>query len=91
MWIALIAITVSVLIGFMSASKLRTLMILAWWLAPLWIALWFTNSFAPDIEFEFGAWWSYLAFAPIFLVLWAVVTIFPFKLTTRLREIQRGH
>ncbi len=59
------------------------------WLAPLWFALWFTANYSADISSEFGAWWAYLAFTPLILAIWAVVTLFPFMLAKRLLEIQR--
>jgi hypothetical protein len=69
----------------MSAGKLRTLLILSWWLIPLWFVLWY----ADDLEFEFG-WALYWYVTPVSLALWAVLAILPFKLTTRLREIHHG-
>ena len=60
------------------------------YLAPVWFGLWFTANYAKDIEYEFGAWWTYLAVAPLFLFPWAAITVFPFMLTARLREIQQG-
>lgn len=68
---------------------MRTLLIVAIWLAPLWFALWFTVNYSADIAHEFGAWWAYLAFTPMFLAASAVVTLFPFMLVKRLLEIQR--
>ena len=35
---------------------MRTLLIVAIWLAPLWFALWFTASYSADIAHELGAW-----------------------------------
>jgi hypothetical protein len=88
--IALIAVAISILIGFMTSGKLRTLLIIGLWLLPLWFALWFTASYTRDIEFEFGIQWAFLWVAPLFLALWAVLTIFPFALTIKIRAIQRG-
>lgn len=88
--VATVAIVVSVLIGFIAASRVRFLLIVGWWLVPLWIILWVTATDAERIAFEFGDWWVGLAVAPILLGLWAAVTIFPYMLTVRLREIQRG-
>jgi hypothetical protein len=90
MWAIPIAVMASILIGFVRVDKLRTLLLLSWWLLPLWVSLWFTITYSTDIEFEFGAWWAYLAFTPLFLAVWATVTTFPFMLTVRLRKIRCG-
>lgn len=70
---------------------MRALLIVAVWLVPLWLASWFTVSYSADIAHEFGVWWVYFAFAPLFLAMWATVTLFPFMLVTRLLKIQREH
>ncbi|EJL26619.1 hypothetical protein [Novosphingobium sp. AP12] len=70
---------------------MRTLLIAALWLTPLWFASWFTVSYSADIAYEFGAWWAYLAFTPLFLAVSAAVTLFPFMLIQRLVKIQRQH
>jgi len=57
---------------------------------PLFFSLWFTARFSDRIAFEFGAWWTYVAFAPVLLAIWAATTVFPFMLTAKLRGIQRG-
>ena len=88
--IALITVAISVLVGFMISGKLRTFLIVGWWLSPLWFDLWFTAAHGGDIELEFGSQWAFLWLTPVFLALWAVLTIFPFMLTTKIRAIQRG-
>ena len=90
MWLVLIAIMSSILAGFLPVERLRMFAILGLWSVPLWFALWFTSAYSHDIGDEFGVWWAYLAFTPFILALWAAVTIFPFKLTVRLREISRS-
>lgn len=70
---------------------MRTLLIVATWLAPLSFASWVTASYSADIAYEFGAWWVYLAFTPLILAAWAAVTLLPFMLVKRLLEIQRQH
>lgn len=88
--VGLVAITVSVLIGFMNASRKRSLLISGWWLIPFWIALWVTVTEAEQIAFALGDWWVLLVVTPLLLALWGAVTIFPYMLTVRLREIRRG-
>lgn len=68
---------------------MRTMLILAVWLVPLWFALWITISYSADIASEFGWWWIYLAFTPFFLAGWAALTLFPFMVVKRLLQLQR--
>jgi len=89
--IAVAAIFLSMLMGCLRPCALRAVLIYGLWLAPLWFALWFTANYSADITSEFGAWWAYLAFSPLFLAVWSVVTLFPFMLAKRLLEIQRQH
>ncbi|WP_221420037.1 hypothetical protein [Novosphingobium chloroacetimidivorans] len=83
------AIGASALVACLREGKLRTILIVALWLTPLWFASWFTVNYSADVASEFGAWWAFLAFTPLFLALSGAVTLFPFMLVKRLREIQR--
>jgi hypothetical protein len=85
--IASAAFIASALVACLRKGKLRSALIVAIWLTPLWLALWFTACYSADIAWEFGAWWAYLAFTPFFLALSGAVTLFPFMLVKRLREI----
>lgn len=87
--IAVTAILLSVFVGGFHPGPLRVTLIFGLWLAPFWFALWFTANYSADISSEFGAWWAYLAFTPLILAIWSVVTLFPFMLAKRLLEIQR--
>ncbi|PNU01654.1 hypothetical protein A8V01_27355 [Novosphingobium guangzhouense] len=87
--IGLVATVASALLGCLGRSTIRTSLIATIWLAPLWFASWFTAAYSADIAYEFGDWWAYLAFTPLFLAAWAAVTLFPFMLVKRLLEIQR--
>lgn len=84
---AFVIISVSVLLSFLPQGTMRRALIAIWWLTPLWIALWLTVRNPADIDFEFGTRGALLAFTPFFLVLWAAITIFPYKLVLRIREI----
>ncbi|MCW2404774.1 hypothetical protein M2336_001403 [Sphingobium sp. B1D7B] len=86
----LIPIAASVGLGFAPAGRLRNAVIWMLWLAPLWLAVWMTLAFPEKFEFEFGSRWFPFFHVPLFLTLWGVVTLFPFKLTVRIREINRG-
>jgi hypothetical protein len=86
-YLAVIAISAS--LGLLNAGKLRLLLITSWWLTPLWMAIWLTTRY-PDFERGLGFWGIYLFAVPVFLALWAILTIFPFKLVVRAREIKRG-
>jgi hypothetical protein len=88
--VCLAVITISALFGFMPTSRLRVFLIATWCLTPLWLSFWITANYAKQIEFEFGAWWFVLLYSPVFLAFWAVLTVLPFKLVTRAREIGRG-
>lgn len=88
--LAIIAMAISILLGFMSAGRLRTSLITGLWLAPLWLAIWFAVTFAEEIKFEFGSWWFPFFWMPVFLAIWALVTVAPFKLTVRIRAINSG-
>ncbi|KPF92413.1 hypothetical protein IP81_06770 [Novosphingobium sp. AAP83] len=57
------------------------------WLTPLWIALWLTVTNPADIVFEFATRGALLVFTPFFFVLWAAMSIIPYKLVLRIREI----
>lgn len=81
------AVAAAVLVGFLPARKFRTVLIGCIALGPLWLGLWLTFHDWSGIEHEFGTGLAVLMFVPIFLVVWAAVTIFPFMLTVRLRQI----
>ncbi|MFN3459005.1 MAG: hypothetical protein ACK4Z8_15625, partial [Novosphingobium sp.] len=68
----------------------RVALIACWWLAPFWIALWVTGKNPKGIEFEFGTWSALLAFTPFYLTIWGALTVFPYKLIIRFREINNA-
>ncbi|MFM6931230.1 MAG: hypothetical protein ACKOUT_03180 [Novosphingobium sp.] len=97
MWLppeAIITLTVTVLVsvgfGFLESGRLRALLIISVWLTPFWFALWWVWTIIQGEPSEYDAASILLFFTPMFLVAWAAITIFPFKLTVRLLEIHRG-
>lgn len=88
--VALVAITVSALLGAMPSGKIRTLLITGVWLAPIWFYLWAMAFGAGRGRDEISDLDAFLLFS-IILAPWAVLTLFPFKLTSRLLEIHRRY
>ena len=88
--IALSAVIASASLGLLPNGKVRTIAIAILWLVPLWIILWLTINHYDAVAFEFGSGWAYLGFTPLFLAEWSPVTVFPFMLSKRLLQIQRG-
>lgn len=80
----------AVLVGFLPARKYRTAIIGCIALGPLWFGLWLTFHDWTGIEHEFGTGLALLLFVPVFLAIWATITIWPFMLTVRLRKIHRN-
>ena len=88
--ISFFAFMTSALLGLIRKGKLRTFIILILWFVPLILAVCLTFIAPREIQDEFGDWWALLAVSPFFLAAWSIVTLFPFKLVARLREVQLG-
>lgn len=58
MYVRLLTIVASALLGCRRRSTMRTLLIAAIWLAFLWFASLFTVAYFADNDHEFGAWWA---------------------------------
>lgn len=82
-----IAFTAASALALLRASTLRRLLIVVWALVPVWLVLWTLVMTAHDLGWD----WSALGFGAVFVSFllppWLALTVFPFTVITRLREI----
>lgn len=82
-WVSVVAAVVASALGFLPAGRLRLCLITAWTLMPLWLI---TASVAMDWSVS-RAWMFGLILVLLALPPWAVLTLLPFNLVRRVREI----
>ena len=88
---ALAGVAVAVGLGFLRRSKVRTALITIWAGLPVIIVCWAIVATAFDTG---GADWAgSFGFAAVFIMFllppWALLTLFPYNLVSRMREPQR--
>lgn len=90
--VGLVAVAVGIGIAFLKRSKARTILIVAWTALPCVLALAANVATAIDTHsFDAMAFFGFTAvFGLLLLPLWALLTLLPFNLVRRWREIKVG-
>lgn len=90
--LAAVSVAVGIGLGFLARSKTRTALVVVWTALPFLLALLAnvaaaidTNSFDATAFFGFTAVFSFVLMPP-----WALLTLLPFNLVKRWREIEAG-
>jgi len=84
-WIVLTGAVVASSLGLLRNSTLRAWLISVCALAPVWLVIWATVMTTLALGWNNAGFWFGLVFVAVLLPPWLAVTVFPFKLITRVR------
>ncbi len=90
--LAAVAVAVGIGLGFMARSKTRTILVVVWTGLPALLSLAVNVATAFDINgFDAAAFFGFtVVFSLMLLPPWALLTLLPFNLVRRWREIEAG-
>ena len=90
--LAVVAVTVAICLAYVRRSRTRTILIIAWTMLPFLVALGATTATVFGTHSFDGT--SFFGFTAVFTLLllppWALLTLLPFNLVRRWREIEAG-